>query len=453
MPTTSGGYSTTRVAGLPASNGPSGPRPGVTDTSLPVAGGNGSDADRLGANAVSDIQDYWKQAFPQAFDGKPFDPVKQLVSYDSAVPGPPVCNQNPQGLVNAFYCPVDDSIAWDRGQLLPKLNSGFGPLAVVTVLAHEMGHATERRAGTVKPGDPTIVSEQQSDCFTGAFFRYVAEGRAQHFQVSTGDGLNQVMGLLSFVKDTPGTTGFTDPGAHGSAFDRVTAFQFGFTDGPKRCAQMDLKDITQRTTQYRFWKPQQEQHLPVSRETVAAVSQSLNDVFRDTGARPPAITASPAACPDVRSTSPASYCPSTNTVSLDLAALKTIGQPPGSGPQGVSYGDFAAFSQVASRYVLSVQKAAGMPLDDETAGLRTACLVGAWSGSLLEDPSGQRKPVGALRLAPDDLDQAVAELLDDHGLIAANVDGVQAPAGFARLEAFRTGFQDGITSCTAKYSD
>lgn len=449
-PTTFGSYSTTDVAGLPVTDGPSGPREGVPDAELPVEGSDGGEMDRLARNAVADVSAYWAEVFPDTF-GTEFQPVKRLASYDSGGAGIRLCGESTAGLANAFYCPSEDVIAWDRAELLPMLDNSFGPMAVVTVLAHEMGHAVQHRAGTATGNDPVIVLEQQADCFTGAFFRHVAEGSSEHFEVSTGPGLNQVMGVLNYIRDAPGDSGFTGANAHGSAFDRVTAFQYGFSEGPKRCAAMDVADVKQRTTQFQFWKDGQDSDLPVDAATLAAVEESLREVFRDTGAEPPEIVTERTSCGGVPTTSPASYCPDTNTVSLDVAELQRIAQPPTKNAESSGYGDFAAYAQVASRYALSVQHAAGLSLDDEQAGLRTACLVGSWSGLLIEDPIGQRNPVGTLRVAPGDVDEGVAALLGEDSLIAADLSGDQVPTGFARVEAFRIGFQEGISPCTTKY--
>ncbi|GAA4861086.1 neutral zinc metallopeptidase [Saccharopolyspora rosea] len=451
-PTTFGSYSTTEVAGLPATNGPSGRKPGSGRSDLPVDGGVNGEMDELARDAVADIEDYWSAQFPQSFDGKQFAPVKRLISYDSAGPGTQLCGENTAGLTNAFYCPSEDVVAWDRGQLLPRLNASFGPMSVVTVLAHEMGHAVQTRAATVTRDDPVIVQEQQADCFAGAYFRHVAEGSSKYFQISTGQGLNQAMGVLNYIRDAPGETDFTGADAHGSAFDRVSAFQFGFSDGPRRCAQMTRDEVRARTTQFRFWKQQQEQDLPVDRRSLDAVSDSLHEVFRDTGAAPPKIVAGTQACGARKATTPAAFCPETNTISLDIPELQRIATPPRKGSAS-GYGDFAAYAQVASRYALSVQQSAGLRLDDAQAGLRTACMVGAWSGLLVEDPIGRRNPVGKLRIAPGDVDEGVAALLGDDSLIAANVNGDQVPAGFARVEAFRIGFQQGLNPCTTKYAD
>lgn len=449
-PTTFGSYSTTEVAGLPATNGPSGPKDGAPEPKLRVDGSDGGETDKLARDAVADVQSYWEENLPESFDGAKFTPLKRLVSYDSTGPGVPLCGSNTAGLVNAFYCPAEDTIAWDRGELLPGLQRSFGPMAVVTVLAHELGHAVQHRAGTAAPDDPVIVLEQQADCFTGAYFRHVAEGSSPYFRISTGQGLNEVMGMLNYIRDTPGDTAFTGSNAHGSAFDRVTAFQYGFSEGPQRCGEMDAADVKKRTTQFQFWKQAQETDLPVSPKSIQAVGESLRTVFRDTGAAPPEITFDETACTSTRPTSPASYCPESNAVALDLGELQKIAQPPAKDSEG--YGDFAAYAQVASRYALSVQEAAGLSLDDEAAGLRTACLVGAWSGLLVEDPIGQRNPVGKLRVAPGDIDEGVAALLDENSLIAANLNGDQVPAGFARVEAFRIGFQEGMNPCTSKYT-
>lgn len=442
---------TTSVAGLPVTHGPSGPRPGVADAAVPVENGTGGGSDTLAANAVADIQAYWRQTFPEAFGGREFDPVERLVSYDSRGPGAQLCERSTAGLVNAFYCPTADAIAWDRGKLLPMLESTFGPMAVVTVLAHEMGHAVQHRAGTTDKSTPTLVLEQQADCFTGAFFRHVAEGASKHFRLSTGPGLNNVMGVLNYIRDAPGRTGFTGPRAHGSAFDRISAFQYGFSDGPERCAGMNADSVKQRTTQFEFWKDAQETDLPIDRRSIEVVETSLRRVFRDTGAAPPRITTEQISCPGREPTTPASYCAETNTVSLDLPELREIARPPADGNGGSGYGDFAAYAQMASRYALSVQEAAGLSLDDEAASLRTACLVGSWSGLLVEDPIGQRNPVGKLRIAPGDVDEGVAALLSEDSLIAADVEGDQVPAGFARVEAFRIGFQQGTDACVTEY--
>ncbi|MDT7728290.1 MAG: hypothetical protein QOI21_4866 [Actinomycetota bacterium] len=443
----------TKVAGLDITTGPSGPKPGVPGADLPVRNSDSSATDKLAVNAIADVQQYWTEQLPANFDRK-FQPLRQLTSYDSNGPAMELCRTSTVRLVNAFYCSADDSVAWDRGELLPMLNDTFGPMSVVTVLAHEIGHAVQFRlaaAGLGDVGSPSIVKEQHADSYAGNFFRWVAEGKAPHFQVSTGPGLNQIMATLFFIRDSAGSS-FDSEGAHGSAFDRVSAFQFGFDEGPKRCAKIDVAEVEARITQQAFSPQEQDSglgrgNLPADDVgALANVESTLREAFRSTGAQPPTISVDPMNCAGTQRTSPAAYCPSTNMLTLDIDALVRIGTPPQRGRTG-GIGDFAAFAEVASRYTLSVQHAAGSSLDGPATGQLTACLTGAWAGTLTPG----KNPI--LQLSPGDLDEAVAELLSPTSLIAGDVNGKAVPSGFARVEAFRDGFYAPSTAtCTSKYS-
>lgn len=456
------------VAGLPVTEGPSGLRPGVQDAHLAVAHFAGTDVDRLAVDSLSDIYSFWTQVLPQDFGGRKFTPVKKLVSFDSQGPNVQVCGQSSQGVANAFYCPADDSISWDRGELLPTLQQMFGQMAVTTVLANDVGHAVEVQLG-VSLGLPPIVLAQQADCYTGAFIRWAADGNAKHFRISTGDGLNEVLSTMMFLRDGNGPVP-ADPQTQGSSFDRVTAFQFGFADGAVRCSQIDDSEIRQRVPELGFLPASQANaNVPVDADTLTLLQQSLDATFKqgDRDAQPK-IVANTGTCADGTGTAPASFCPQDNTIAVDtmalnhLAALPADGQvgpadpessaadSPDPGPVGVGLGDFAAFAEVASRYALGVQKSLGLSLDDKNAGLRTACLTGAWAGVIRHDTSttsGQQ-----LLLGPGDLDEAIAELLSPSSVIAADVRGDLVPAGFARVASFQDGFLQGSTVCTAQFS-
>nr|WP_201748939.1 neutral zinc metallopeptidase [Micromonospora acroterricola] len=440
-------WSATKVAGLDITTGESGPRPGEPDTRLVADGSDGGELDRLARNAVADVQKYWADELPAAFDRR-FDPVTRLISYDSTGPDVTVCKTSTAGAVNAFYCALDDSVAWDRGRLLPTLNDSFGPMAVVAVLAHELGHAVQFRLGSVDGQTSSIVKEQQADCYAGNFFRWVAEGNAPHFQLSTGPGLNQILATLFFIRDGAGT-GFDAEGAHGNAFDRVSAFQFGFGDAPGRCARIDEAEVRRRITQPASGQasPTDEVtgNLPVDdRDSLLALQETLRAAFDGSAAQWPAISQSVSPCPEVTRTRPASYCPATNTVGLDLAELGRLGTAPEQGEGGM--GDFAAFAEVASRYALARQQAEGYPLTGLATAQRTACMTGAWAATIVVGRGA------VLQLSPGDLDEAVAEMLAPRSLIAADVNGGGIPSGFARVEAFRDGFSAGeITPCLEKY--
>jgi predicted metalloprotease len=445
------------VAGLPVTQGPSGLKPGVANANLSVQNTDNGDMDHLAEDALSDIFLYWSQQLPTAF-GKQFAPLTKLISFDSNGTDVKVCGgQDTNGVENAFFCPVDDSVAWDRGTLLPVLDQMFGPMAVVTVFAHEMGHAVQYQLGSVTEKTPTIVKEQQADCYAGAFMRWVAAGSAPHFELSTGNGLNQVLATMMFIRDQVGTTS-TNEAAHGSAFDRVTAFQFGFTDGPARCNKIDNTEILQRITELGFTSESlADNNVPVDAQTLQLLTQSLDATFRSSttgkASGAPKIVTGAGTCPTGASTPPASYCPAGNTVQIDQDKLNVLAQLPKDdqlGVGGTSLGDFAAFAEIASRYVLAVQKAGKIPLTDANAGLRTACLTGAWAGVARHRfANGPRQQ---LLLGPGDLDEAVAELLSPHSLIAADVTGKQVPSGFARVQAFQIGFLQGSKDCSTEFN-
>jgi predicted metalloprotease len=441
------------VGGLPVTDGPSGLKSEVPDATLPVANSDHGQTDKLAVDSVADLQYYWGQAFPHAFNGKPFTGVKRLVSYDSSAPGIPLCDGPSSGKATAFYCAGDDSLDWDRGPFLTNLAGRFGPLAVPAALAHAMGYAIEQRGATVPAGSPPVLAEQQADCFAGSFFHYAATNQSAslHFQVSTGDGLNQVMSALSFLGDAP-SAGSPGPDATGSALDRIAAFEYGFDTAPANCGQLQAKAITEQTSQTHFWDSTQEADLPLTPANLGLVETSLENVFRQTAAPLPKLTTNPVPCGQAQPTSAATYCPRNNTISVNVAQLGQIAGSPQASGTNTGHGAFAAYADLASRYALSVENAAGLSLTDQNASLRTACMVGAWSGLLVDDPIGQRSPIGTFRIGPTDVDAIVAELLNQNGLVDANGSGQQVPSGFARVDAFQLGFGQGTTACGAQFN-
>ncbi|MGX7824755.1 neutral zinc metallopeptidase [Actinokineospora sp. 24-640] len=459
-PRAAGAIDVGTAAGLPIdNNAPTGPREGVADADLAVENADNGEMDRLAVNALSDIYDYWTERMPADFGGQKFEPVARLASYDSGGKAITLCGTSTAGLVNAFYCGADDSVAWDRGKLLPMLDKQFGPMSVVAVLAHEMGHAVQFRLGeksNINQATPTIVKEQQADCYAGGFFRYLAEDKAKHFTINTGSGLNQALATMFFIRDPAGLSA-KEKGAHGLAFDRVFAFQAGFAEGPKRCARMDVAEIEGRIA---------EQERVVSDEGVGGqvdigdkrilelLKESLASAFEGTEVPLPEIRQDGAECGGGGGTPPVSYCAEDNTVAVDMSALEKIATPPKRGQEpgvdGNGIGDFAAFAEIASRYSLAVQKGVGAPLEGAIAGLRTACLTGAWAAFTVDKIPGDGDE--QLHLAIGDLDEAVAELLQDTSLIAADVNGRQVPSGFARVEAFRIGYFEGDAGCARAFS-
>ena len=321
------------VAGMPAVDGPTGLRPDAKKPSRDVENGDGGEVDELAASSVSDVEDFWQTQYGETFDGGDFTPVKALISWDAGgYESQEFCGDDTYGLVNAGYCFLDHTIGWDRGELLPSLQDNYGDIAVTNVLAHEYGHAIQHQAKLNRKDTPTLVAEQQADCFAGAYMRWVAEGNSQRFTLSTGDGLNSVLAAVISFRDPLLSEDDSSVGAneHGSAFERITAFQFGFTDGASSCTTIDEKEIEQRRGDLPVELQQnQTGDWAVSEESVRAVVEALGTLFSP--ADPPKLRLDASDdCPDARPSPPVSYCPATNTIAVDM---------PRAGETGYAVGD------------------------------------------------------------------------------------------------------------------
>lgn len=240
---------------------------------------------------------------------------------------------------------------------------------------------------------------------------------------------------------------------HGSAFERISAFQFGFTDGPAACAAIDAREIAQRRGDLPVALQRNESgEWPVAEDSVRAIIDAMNILFAPSN--PPMLTFDNGAaenCPDARPSPPVSFCPARNTIAVDLTDLKKMGTPRGGEDDTVSVlaGDNSAYSVLVSRYMLSLQnQQGGLVLDNAEAGLRTACLTGVATTKLAD---GVSTPDGnTVALTAGDLDEAVAGLLTN-GLAASDVNGDTVPAGFSRIDAFRIGVLGDVDRCLKRF--
>lgn len=439
-----------RVAGLPTTSGPNGLRPGAPAPTLTADNADDGAIDTLALSALEDIEAYWKEEYPKYF-GDQFEPVDGYLSWDASDRNnrEEFCEESTRGVANAAYCPLDRKIAWDRGVLLPAIEEQFSDIAVVMVLAHEYGHAIQDQANLVgNRRDEIIVAEQQADCFGGAFMRHVAEGRAAHFTMNTSDGLNSVLAATVSIRDS-------DPNSrsavHGSAFERVTAVQIGFTDGPSACGKIDLSELEMRREDLpQMFEQDESGELPPTEDTLESFTKALELILPVATTPEVDFSGSDIGCSDAKATDPVSYCPESNTLGVDLPSLKKRGTPmtmdsgDGLGLPVTVTGDYNAYVVFASRYTLAKQKEDGDSLTDPKTALRAACLSGhvtAVLGSPTDNPTAD-----TFRLSPGDLDEAVSGLLTD-GIAASDVNGDTVPSGFSRVDAFRTGVLGGEEAC------
>lgn len=415
------------------------------DARLPIKGlpgGRPTDVDRIAANAISDIQDFWAQELPKEF-GRSYRPVSGgIYSVDPHNPDQDVpCVAKPADILgNAFYCPPADAIAWDRVGLLPTLKKRFGPFPIAMVLAHELGHAIQSR--TREPGHRTIVVETQADCYAGAWTRAAQEGRARHFQVDSTSLDNALGGYLLF-RDPVGSDP-NDRQAHGNAFDRVSAFQEGYEQGVAHCKTFNDNRKFTETPFLRREDAQDGGNMSFGQ----AVQEGLGDLATYWKTAFPARFGrswTPIAharsfdgnadsdrprCDGHVVTHAVQYCPANRTLYFDgTSALPDIYQ---------RTGDFGPMSLIAVGYSQAVRDELGKSITGTDALTDEVCLAGAYAGAVSRRPANTND----LTLSPGDLDEAVQALLSD----GSSAFGEPTSTGFARIRAFREGFA-GISHC------
>jgi predicted metalloprotease len=441
-------YDPNSAGGLPVTDGPSGPRDNAPQPTGTVENTDNGVIDRLSLLAINDIEEFWKKKYSEESLKGTFEPVDTIVSYDSDdSASPKVCGRKTAGLINAFYTSRCHLIAWDRGEMFPAAKNYFGDMAVVGILAHEYGHALQVMADLVDNSTPGVVFEQQADCFAGVYMRWVAEGHSPRFTLNTGDGLTHVMAGLLKIADpiyTPESAELVE-GGHGTALDRASAFQMGFETGTGTCAKIDMDEIDKRRANLPLSLQEDSAgnvdtgDVEVNKDNVSALMEVLGKAFSPK--QPPKLSFDPANCSNAKTTKGASYCPATNTVSVDLPTLQQLGKPGGQKmtDRAMRQGDNTAFSVVASRYVLAVQNERALALDSPGAAVRTACLTGAAQRHMAE-------PGGKLVLTAGDLDEAVDGLMTN-GLAASDVNGEKMPAGFTRILVFRSGVLSDANMC------
>lgn len=435
-------YDPNRVAGLPVTDGPSGPRSAPPSAAGRVSNTDDGAVDRLALLAVDDIEDYWKTHYQEPLPGS-FAAVSGLVSVDPDASRPQVCGSDPEEFsFNAAYCLRADVIAWDRVGLLPIAEKFFGEVAVNGLLAHEYGHALQHRAGLVDDSTPVLVSEQQADCFGGVYLRWVAQGDSPRFDMNTTDGLDKVLAGAIAIRDRPPDFNpfglLTVEASHGTALDRVSAVQQGFDLGVASCARITMADIKQRRGDIPpalFDPGSTQSDMAITEQAMSSLIAELNTIFSPT--RPPTLRMG-VSC----GSGPAAYCRDSNTVEVDLSALDQIGTPASESQKVLLQGDNSAISVVTSRYMLALQKERGAAVDGQAAAMRTACLTGV-AQSKMADPATAGD---ALVLGAGDLDEAVSGLLTN-GIVGSDAAGVRVPSGFTRILAFRSGLAGDTERC------
>jgi hypothetical protein len=333
---------------------------------------------------------------------------------------------------------------------MPTARKYFGDMAITGTLAHEYGHALQAMAHIVNPFTRTLVREQQADCFAGVYLQWVAAGKSSRAQLSTGDGLNHVLAGLIVIRDPVSTPDnpVSVSDEHGTALDRVGAFQTGFDGGAEMCAQIDTGEIRKRRgnlPRSLFDSENPQSDLTIDEGVLSTLTEQLGQIFGLS--RPPKLATS-GKCPSGHEPDPVAYCPETDTIVVDMPGLQDMSAPTDQSTMGMPQGDNTGLSAVTSRYALAVQSERGVGLESATAALRTACLTGVAQRRMAEPMTLSSGP--GLTLAGGDLDEAVTGLLMN-GIVASDVDDHTVPAGFTRILAFRSGLHGDIDGCFERF--
>ena len=404
--------------------------------------------DEIITRSVDDVQKFWTDAYPDIYT-EPYKPLEGGLYPYTPSDLPPSCGGTGTATYdevaeNAFYCPIGDFVAWDTANLTDNLLEQFGPFTLGIVVAHEIGHAIQERHGILNPPKfITFLTEQQADCFAGAYTAWVADGNSDLWELRLSD-LDQALGGFLQIRDPVGTDTVNDAAAHGSAFQRINAFKDGIDEGVQRCTTYEDGNITFVPEVFTDETDLANQgNLPLDQlepAVIANLDAFWSLAFQDTGTTWPAARVNPfdpdggVSCgPDSATGDDAValifYCVDDDTMNWDEGVLMPY--------VWENIGDLANAVLISNLFSVRAQHLAGLQSDSLEANLQADCFTGVWVGT-----TATAELSNDLTLSPGDLDEAVASFLQ----FSDTADDIEAGTGttgsaFQRLDAFRAGFR------------
>ena len=408
--------------------------------------------------SLADIQEYWRETFPQVY-GTDYAELSGGIyaAYPERTEPIPGCGDTKTSSYEqvaeggAFYCEFGDFIAYDDAVLVPDFSERLGNSAVAIVLAHEFGHAIQQRSGILAQNVDTVFLEQQADCFAGAWAAHVARGESASLTFGDSEIRSGLIAMVE-VKD-PVEVGVSvfDASAHGSAFDRVGAFQVGFVEGASRCAQLIDNPLPLLNLQFsNNEEVANGGNLPYS-DIGPAVEKDLNlfwvATFNNMGRTfsVPTVAAYSGAgpFPDCDGVTEAEfaqhslYCSNLNQVVFDDDFARELYD---------RFGDFAYGYLIGNAWGDAAQTQLGSALSGEARALANDCLVGSWTKAALPEniPPSTDPNNDKLSVSPGDLDEAVSTALVTGD--AAQNDNIVG-SSFEKIASFRSGVLNGISAC------
>ncbi len=398
---------------------------------------------------IDDLEAWWADQMPEVY-GKEYEPISGGFHPYSSTKRPPACGPErgsyEEWRGNAFYCYPDDLVAWDEEELIPELYNGFGQYTVAFVFAHEWGHAIQNRSGLHAKNPPTILKELQADCFAGAYSRHLLEDGGE-LQIQMADLQLMMAGGLRFA-DPVGSEALRE-GAHGSGFDRVSAMQDGFDNGPSKCATYEQTELNVFQIGFNDEADAASMGNAPYEDILPIAFDDLNEYWSDVAATvgsewDPVDTIVPYSsdneeyptCGTKQLTRDEAvdavfYCEPDNVVYYDDDFTRAVYD---------EMGDFGVIVLFAHQWAVSVQVQGGKKDADLYTSLQESCFTGTWAASIVR--GDRNTPDDYLVLSPGDLDEGIAAFLafseppDEHG-------NTKTGSAFQRVQAFRDGFLTG----------
>jgi predicted metalloprotease len=411
-------------------------------------------------SVFQDIEKFWTEQMPATY-GKPFVPLKGgiFAAYKSRREPIPGCGtartsySDVEG--NAFYCSQGDFIVYDDDELMPQLVQQLGQSAVGVVLAHEFGHAIQERNGDF--AQPTILKEQQADCFAGAWAAHLSRGESPGLVFGDKEIKAGLIAMIQ-VRD-PVDGNVKDADAHGTGFDRVGAFEDGFTGGTMRCKTFFTEDRQKSLIDIPFdANDPTGGNLPfddpsATLDIVRAIPADLDrfwtvkingvagvtftapklDLYAESGPYPACKGAT-----DNDFKKNIFFCPSANEIMVDQDLGAQLDADPVFGDMSVGY-------LIGESYSEAIQRALGSTLTGKKRVLLNDCFTGAWVADDIPPlPAPRDEDPTAISLSAGDLDEAIITALSrSDNTSDENVRGT----AFEKIDSFRKGVLGGIDAC------
>ncbi len=409
--------------------------------------------------AIDDIQKFWENHYSDVYTNSYSDLVGGVHAADpnSTEVMPSGCEYNGDYTFvedNAFYCDEGDFIVYDDAKLFPEFAEQFGPLVTAVILAHEWGHAIQspERNGVMYSLRSTTI-ELQADCFAGAWVGHVQADTIDGLSFSEADITGALLGMMQ-IGDSPGDSSY-DANAHGSGFDRVSAFQDGFVGGLAPCA--DYETVEPEPVQFGFSTEELSRpspgDFPFDQDMFTSLGHDLTlfwtaTLTTDISWTPPTLVVdsssdASAMCSDGQVdlvVEGIHVCHADSTVIIDETTARNLYTD--------TPGDFAVGYLAALGFAEAVQRATQSTLSDSSRILLDSCYAGMWAGDIIPlNTNPVVVPTEAeprIALSPGDLDEAVRAALTLGDTQTTDLD-LGSP--FARVDAFRQGVLHGTDGC------